>query len=341
MVSVHVGPTGAEGAAGRLYAAPHGRASILFAVVAGVGVSLLARSGTASLSVARRKLLWRAFVLLPIGLTLQLLDHGASVILQNYAVLFVLAIGVLGLDDRWLLALAGAAAAFGPLGYLWGTIAAPHAFTREAVALTDSLGEILRGLVLSGPYPLITWAAPFLFGIWLGRRDLGSSRVRAGLLLAGGTVAAVAIVTSLVLVAWIGRPVEPVGWDQLIVQSPHSQMPLWLIGATGSAAFVLGGSLVLADAAVRLTWPLVAVGQLALTIYVAHLLALHAWPATLTSERVSGAVVLVSGFTLGAALLATIWRALFRRGPLEVVLGGPWQWEPRRRPSVTARWSRS
>jgi uncharacterized membrane protein len=42
MVMVHVGPTGQSDIAGRLYALPHGRASVLFVLLAGVGVSLLA-----------------------------------------------------------------------------------------------------------------------------------------------------------------------------------------------------------------------------------------------------------------------------------------------------------
>jgi uncharacterized membrane protein len=48
MLAVHVGPTHLDGFAGRLYALPHGRASILFVLVARVGVSLLAASRTST-----------------------------------------------------------------------------------------------------------------------------------------------------------------------------------------------------------------------------------------------------------------------------------------------------
>jgi uncharacterized membrane protein YeiB len=324
MLAVHVGPTEGEGFAGALYAAPHGRASILFGLLAGVGVSLLAGSSRTTPAKARVTLAWRAALLLPIGLALQLLDHGALVILQDYALLFVLGLVMIAVPDRWLLALAGAFAVFGSLGFLWGTIAAPAVFDRGPIAITDPVGSIVHGLVLSGPYPLITWAAPFLLGMWLGRRDLRAPAVRMALLAGGGAAAVLAVVTSAGLVAVFGEPTETAGWDHLLLQAPHSQMPLWLIGATGSAVFVLGGALIVADRAPRLVRPLVATGQLALTVYVGHLVALHLAPDALTAEEVLSAVGLVAAFTLTAAVFASSWLAAFRRGPLEMLLRPPW-----------------
>jgi hypothetical protein len=72
MLAVHVGPTTLVDPAGRVYAElTHGRASILFGLLAGVGVSLLASSRTATLWQTRIRLLWHAALLLPLGLWLQ------------------------------------------------------------------------------------------------------------------------------------------------------------------------------------------------------------------------------------------------------------------------------
>ena len=68
MLAVHVGPTDIETPIGRAYAAPHGRASILFMLVAGVGVTLFAASRRTSPADTRLTLLWRAAVLLPLGM---------------------------------------------------------------------------------------------------------------------------------------------------------------------------------------------------------------------------------------------------------------------------------
>ena len=330
MLTVHVGPTNLDDPLGRVYAAPHGRASILFVFVAGVGVTLLGSSRRTSTSAARLTLAWRALLLLPLGLALQLLDHGAFVILQDYAVLFLLGLVVLRLDDRALLGLAVAVAAVGPLAHISGHLIAPGAFERDPITLSDPVADIAHGLVLSGPYPLIVWAAPFLFGMWLGRRDLRAARVRRRLLGWGAAATLTAVALSLTLIALFGEPVGDVGWDHLVDRSPHSQMPLWLLGSTGSAAFVLGVALHAAEAAPRLAWPLVATGQLALTVYVGHLLALHAAPDALTSTAVGGATLRVLAFALVAAAASTAWRAAFDRGPLEAGLRGPWELTQRR-----------
>lgn len=330
MLAVHVGPTDAEGVAGTLYGLTHGRAAILFGLLAGVGVSLLAASRATSRAQARLKLVWRAAVLLPLGLWLQPLDHGVFVILQDYALLFLLATLVLSVPDRWLLVLAGAVTAVGSVGYLWGLIHAPEDFARLAAEWGDPLGELAHRLVLSGPYPLITWAGPFLFGMWLGGRDLRAPVLRVRLLVGGAAAAVGAWAVSRVFVARWGEPGEQT-WERLIIDDPHSQMPLWLLGSTGSAVLVLGACLVVADRAPRVVWPLVAAGQLAFTVYVGHLLLLHWQRDLLTSDEVAGATLIVLGFTGGALALATAWRAVLPRGPLEWLLHLPWILGRRRR----------
>jgi uncharacterized membrane protein len=323
MLAVHVGPTDADGLAGTLYGLTHGRAAILFGLLAGVGVSLLASSRSTSVARTRVRLLWRALILLPLGLALQELDHNVFVILQDYALLFVLGAMVLTVPDRWLLWLAGLSWIAGSVGYLWGLIDFPDAFARVAATWGDPVGVLLHRLVLSGPYPLITWSAPFLLGMWLGRRDLRSRRASRDLMVGGAVAALTAFALSRGLVAVLGDPGEEIGWRRLVIDDAHSQMPLWLLGATGAAVLVLGVSLWLAAAVGRGAWPLVAVGQLAFTVYVTHLLALHRYREALTSDAVGEASALVLGFTLVATVFATAWRAVLSRGPLEAVLHLP------------------
>jgi uncharacterized membrane protein YeiB len=156
--------------------------------------------------------------------------------------------------------------------------------------------------------------------MWIGRRDLRDRRVRAGLVLAGaGTGLGTAILSAVL----VGRVGEPAGWERLTVQNPHSQMPLWLLGATGVAVLVLGVALVVADLAGRLLWPVVAMGQLALTIYVAQLVALHFARETLSATGTGRATVLVGGLAVTGMLFATAWRALFTRGPIELAIHLP------------------
>ncbi len=337
MVMVHVGPTGSEatGALGGIYGLSHGRASVLFVLLAGLGVSLLDSDRMldgdrdSARSAARRRPAWarlgfRAALLLPLGLALQLLDHGVLVIVQYYAVYFVVAAGAMTLRDRGLLGAAVLAAVVGPVAYLGAWHWQPEWFSGPATALTDPPLVIARNLALSGSYPLVVWSAPLLFGMWLGRHDLRATSARWRMVAGGLAVAVAAKSAAMGLGAWLGTPGTEPSWLQLAVDDAHSEMPLWLLGATGAATAALGGSLVVADRFPRGTWPLVATGQLALTIYVGHLLVLAGWPALLERDDVLAAALSVSRFTIVVAGGAVAWRLRFARGPLEAALRLPW-----------------
>lgn len=333
MVMVHAGPTDGEGLAGQAWALPHGRAAVLFALVAGVGISLLARprgeqgSGAPS---PRLRLLWRAALLAPAGLALQALDHGVLVILTPYAVLFALATLVVRARDAILAALAGASALGGPALVALVEQARPGWFTTTAVTLTDPPLEILREQVISGPYPIVTWATPVLVGMWLGRRDLRAPTTWPLLLGVGAAVALAAGMVALVLEQVVTPPPsEAQGWWAMLAPTPHSQGLLWLTSATGTAVAALGVSLATAAVAPRAVTPMVAAGQLALTIYVAHLIAFDVASDLLRHDTVREALLATLGFLALATAGAQAWRQRWSRGPLELVIAGPWAWRAR------------
>jgi uncharacterized membrane protein YeiB len=334
MVMVHIGPFPApDTALGNLYGVSHGRASVLFVLLAGVGVALLAGNrlvgGTDPRpALVRGRLVLRGALLLPLGLWLEGLDHGALVILQYYAVYFLFVALVFTLPDRWLLVGGTVSLVVGPLVYLWGQTLVPEWYVREEPAsLDDPSSKILEDLLLTGAYPLVTWVAPLLIGLWIGRRDLSAPTVRWSLLFLGLAVAVVAAFSADWLSEAFGMPSgEPgvSGFAALLTDQPHRQMPLWMLGAVGSACAVLGGMLLLADRLPRATWPLVATGQLALTVYVGHLLLLHAFPELLRRETAQEAFLTVGAFMALVAIVSTLWRKVLPRGPLEAVIAAPW-----------------
>ena len=349
MIMVHFGPFPVPDTFfGSLYGITEGRASVLFVLLAGVGVTLASGGGSArpkrdagwedtrtlrSPGRARGRLVSRAALLLPLGLWLQRLDHGALVILQYYALYFLLAVAVLGVADRYLLRAAAAVLVFGPMIYLLARLAAPAWFAGPPATLGDPVVKIAHSLLLSGAYPLVTWAAPLLFGIWLGRRALSSAVVRRRLVIGGAAVAAGSALISGGISALIlsdlpaGGPGGP-GTGILVFlfgDEPHSQSPLWMVGSIGSACLVLGTALIAADLLPRLTWPLVATGQLALTVYVGHLVLLDLTGGLLDRQEVASASIAGAAFMAAAAVCCVAWRAVFSRGPLEAVLAAPWR----------------
>lgn len=320
MVMVHIGPTDADGLAGQAYALSHGRASLLFVLLAGIGVSLLDRGRSAGLTPVR--LVWRAVVLLPVGLLLQDLDHGVAVILQDYAVLFVVALALRPLPDRALLVAAFAAFALGPSLHVALEYTRPDLVDGLVTTIGDPPAEIARRLIATGAYPLITWVAPFALGMWLGRRDLTTPRTLQWLFAVGAPVAVAAL--------WLGGAASELlgptaaGWWALALDTePHSQSHVWLWSSSAAAVVALAVCLAAAMVWSRLVHPLVALGQLALTVYVTHLFVIDAFEDVVRVDDVAGAALRVAVFTVVASLLALGWRMVFRRGPLEAVLHAP------------------
>lgn len=322
MVAIHVQPpeTGA-GLAATLYRLPYGKASVLFAVLAGVGVSLLAgdRSPARRRS-TRRRLAVRAAILFPLGLALQELSHGIAVILQYHAVYFLFAAAAIVLADRALLGTALALTVLSPVLLVVLRMATPGLFEGGEWVVTNPDG-LLAALFLVGYYPAVTWVPPVLFGMWVGRRDLRAAAVRWRLVGGGAVVAAVAYGGSALATARWGTVGEAdPSWRALLLSGGHTEMPPSIVGASAAAVAVLGAALLLCDRLPRLTWPAVALGQLALTVYVAHLFVLDRAEGVLRRDTIGGAVTAIAVFAVVTAAGAVAWRAAFARGPLEALL---------------------
>ncbi|MFB9732561.1 hypothetical protein [Ornithinimicrobium kibberense] len=185
MIVVNVGPTNADTVLERLYLVPYGRASVLFVVVAGLGMGLFlqGRTGTAMW----RALTWRVLLLLVLGLLLQTLTDRVNVILATYALLFLVAPLVGGLRTRALAALTAVLLVAGPaLIVATGLLIPGVASMEEGVSLTSPPLAGLSSFLLTGPYPLASWTVPFLVGMLLARADLRDVRVLRRLAVWGG-----------------------------------------------------------------------------------------------------------------------------------------------------------
>lgn len=318
MIVVNVGPYNTEGIASLIIRALNGRASILFVVLAGIGVTFLVRRPFTKGVSRRSTLLWRGLLLLLIGLGLQVLDHDVNVILPTYAALFMLAAFVVRMPIRWMFWAAVASTFLGPV--VWILARQVTNFQIDPARFGDTPFEIVAAIVISGPYPLVVWIAPFFLGVWLGRQPLGNPTVQHRLILGGAIAGFGGFALSQVLVRIFGHPDQSVvEWDRLVSSFGHSQMPLWVISSSGTAALLIGLLLRLVPSASRPFRPLVAVGQIPLTAYTAHLIiiALLVQPGPETP-----AAGLIVSLVMMAAIVvfSTVWVANRKYGPLEGLL---------------------
>ncbi|CAB4578143.1 MAG: DUF1624 domain-containing protein [Actinobacteria bacterium] len=373
-----------------------GRAMPLFVVLSGAGLSLLLARSTRPV----REMTGRAAVLLVLGLALEYTTP-VGVILQYYALFFLLALLVRRLRDRWLLVGAVAVVALAPVTRLFLAELLPHGFQHVGDHAADlgALGvlrrpdALLADLFVGGVYPAFPTFAFVLVGMWIGRRNLSSSRLHVGLVGAGLLMAVVgygagwstddqrAIPASLLAqygdITELGRTADRYGldlvegveytavasrmsedelydeqaamsgmtgeelrsviaqiaadegfrdgvaptWWEPLDAAGHSHMPAWMLGSTGFAIAVIGACLALAARMRRVVMPLAWAGQMALTLYVAHLVLLR-WPLqNWPWELGPGEAVMwtAAGFAVAVAV-CSLWRLRFAHGPLEAVL---------------------
>lgn len=322
MVTVHFGPDREVGSGldAFVYHSFYGKASVLFALVAGVGVGLMCRRDPPL--VVRVRMLYRALWLIPVGLALQRLDHPVAVILQYYGLYFVGAIPFVGRRRRTLLAGAALTLLAGSATVLWALVNRPDWMVRMGgQAPLDPFGD----LVLGGYYPAITWVPVLAFGMWLAQLDLRSGRAQAAMVVGGAaTLAVTRWVGVTVATAW-DLDVTRGSWGYAAAVSGHSEMPLAVLGAVGFATAVIGAGLAVAARWPRLSHPMAALGRLALSIYVGHLL-VYAWvPDLFPATTVPQGIRHVLWFGVATAAFSTLWLWIFPRGPLEAVVRWPWQ----------------
>jgi Heparan-alpha-glucosaminide N-acetyltransferase, catalytic len=335
MASVHVlpvlAPDGTETVVGAIAA---GRASALFAVLAGVGIALGTggtrppASGRAH-AAAAAGLLVRGLLVALVGLALVELDPPVAVILAYYGLLFAVAAPLLRL--RALVLAVGAVlwCVLGPVAshlLRAGRPAGPG--DQPGFAALATPGQLLHELAVTGYYPVLPWVTYLLAGMAVGRTDLRSARVAAGLL-GGGAALAVAASAGSALLLGPGGGAAALGgeltrrrygtvptdtWWWLAVEAPHTGTPFDLAHTTGTALAVLGAMLLLARAVPWAVWVLAAVGRLPLTLYTLHVAALALLP------HGDGKTVLVVHLLAALAIGVTL-RVAGLRGPLEALVG--------------------
>jgi hypothetical protein len=322
-----------------------GRASALFAVLAGVSLVLLHRR------TSRTGLAVRALLIALLGLALGGLGSGLAIILTYYGLLFLMGLPFLGLRARSLFAWAVTWAVVAPVvSHLVRPHLAPRSGPSPAFDQLEDPGHLLAELLLTGYYPCLTWLAYLLLGMAIGRCDLRSRTVQARLVVGGLVLAGLAFLVSRSFTEqpWVLRRLVPDAgrygdvstadalvnaisggmhgttpaggsWAWLLVVAPHSGTPFDLLQTGASAALVIGTCLWLVGWLGERSRRAVAIafgaGTMTLTLYGLHVVMRteRVWPA---EEPASLGWHLLVLLAVGAVFVSAR-----RRGPLEWLLG--------------------
>lgn len=283
-----------------------GRASALFAVLAGCSLVLSTRSrmaGSGRLRDAAPSVLIRAGAIVIIGLCLGSVSSLLAVILVNYGVMFAIAMLFLRLRARTLFIIAIVWMILSPVL----SMLIRSEFGLEPMYSSMSWFDLaspltmLHDLVLTGYYPVLQWLSYILLGMAVAKIDIGKhlmSLFAAGLGLflvgkgvswllinvAGGGPGLVRVSqlygTDLNAALFTGSyGVTPTtSWWWLAIAGPHSSTPFDLLATAGTALMTIVVCQSLAMLLGRQTWvlaPLTAPGSMPLSVYSAHVVLLE------------------------------------------------------------------
>ncbi|MET7605973.1 DUF418 domain-containing protein [Streptomyces avermitilis] len=355
MYTAHLGPDPSGGGPlGWVTEVTRGRFPALFALLAGFTLIILTgrpqpRTGRAGRQAMGRVLI-RSAVLIALGYALASLDTPIDVILAAYGVIFALALPLYRLRASTLAVIAAAGAlVMPPVVFLLQTAVEGGSWADTVIA-GDPLARVtgsdgILELFITGEYPVLTWLPFVIAGMAVARLDLTRPGIRAKLAVLGGALlvlgyggswlalhlvpGALATVSATTdggsaSSAWwsdaVGDPTTS-NPDWMLVAAPHSQTTWSILGSTGFALVILAVCLIATDRSARLRWfatPVTAVGSLALTAYVGHIVAIKA--LGIDDLPTSAALAVLICFASVAMLLALAWTRVFRRGPLEYMV---------------------
>ncbi|MUN35537.1 DUF418 domain-containing protein [Actinomadura litoris] len=339
MYVAHVGPDPADGGpTGVLAELTHGRSMALFALLGGVTLVIIGGRRTPKTGrpgrQAAAKVVIRAAILVPLGVALTMTPTDVDVVLAYYGAYFLLALPLIRLRARTLALIAVGWALVGPqLSFVMRDVLddlSDGGIGGGAVVRVS--GEGLLDLLFTGTYPALTYMPFLIAGMAFGRLDLASRAVRVRLAALGGALTVLGYGGSWLAfrllpglmgetgspAAWWsdvdGDPSEGAAW--LLTAAPHGETTLSLAGGTGAALLVTVAALAAVDRLPRLrrlAVPLIAVGSMSLTAYVAHIVVLLPRGAELPEWPPH----ILLGFMLAVTVPAFLWSRYFRRGPLE------------------------
>ncbi len=340
-----------------------GNASAVFAVLAGVGLSLTTGRAAVPWSKARTTAASVGGRAAAIGLIGLLLGYTqaeiAGVILTYYAVLFLLAIPLLLLRTRILVLVAIFYAVAVPVlsQLVRPALPPPSLENHSFVYLFDHPLRMLSELLVTGAYPALPWMSYICAGLILGRLTLSSAKVAGRMLIFGVGLAVASFAASWYLLGPLGGRAtlilnEPESlnvdgdtaadllkfgfdgttptdsWWWLATSASHAGTPLDLLHTTGIAIGVLGAMLLLG----HITAPALrrVIDLITAPLAAAGSMTLTLYTATIVFmnsplDRFSP----MGGYVIqvvGVLLFALGWKQAVGRGPLETAVTAAAGW---------------
>jgi uncharacterized protein len=308
-----------------------GRASALFVMLAGIGLTFLtakARSSVDNTLVLKTRIsiIKRGLLLVVIGLIFTPIWEAD--ILHFYGFYFLFAAAIFMYQGKVLLWISMFIMLIFPVLMLlfnfdqnwdWETLTYNHFW---------SVDGMIRHIFFNGFHPVFPWAAFLTFGMWLGRQDLSLKLARKKLFV----VALITLVITECSFYYLKNMLENAGGTVMTVEeitflfstSIIPPLPQYVISAGSSAVLVLITCLYLSErfAENKIIKYLYQTGQLSLTLYIAHIIVGMGFLESigrLENQSIDFSLLSALIFCAGSIAFSVVWLKFFDVGPLEWV----------------------
>jgi uncharacterized membrane protein YeiB len=300
-----------------------GKSAALFVVLAGMGISLMGKSG--ELSEKRLILLKRGLFLFCFGFVDCFIYNGD--ILHVYGVFLAVAALLLRKDGYfYIFGAVVLAISYVPL---FAAFDYDTAWNWQNFEYADffTIKGFLRNLFFNGFFPVGPWLSFLFVGMWLGNQDLSKKRLHNFLIFGGIILMALAAVTSHYATEYMSDiiPEKANLMRDLFGTDPIPPLPLYIIMGVGFAFLSIGVSFKLeANLTLqKILHPLVLTGRQTLSLYVAHILFFivpmdsFSW---LDHDRIEISLLVSLSFIILAVIFSSFWFKRFKQGPVEMFM---------------------
>ncbi len=308
-----------------------GRASALFVILAGIGITYAtnkARASSDKLLVLKIRLsvVKRGLLLIAIGLFYTPIWEAD--ILHFYGFYFLIAAAIFTVNDKVLLLISVFIVMVFPVlmmlfnyeqNWNWLTLSYENFWSFDGMA---------RHIIFNGFHPVFPWSAFLLFGMWLGRQDLSQVFMRKRLLIWSLITLNITECSFYLIRIAIGdgsafeMTSEEVAF--LFSTSIIPPLPQYIISAGSSAIVALVICLYLSEKYSEsniMRW-LCQTGSLSLTLYIAHVIigmGLLESIGLLENQTINFSLLSALIFCIFGVFFSVTWLKFFKAGPLEWV----------------------
>jgi uncharacterized protein len=307
-----------------------GRASAVFVLLAGIGISLMtrkARYGDSDLVIRNKKVIWKrsAFLFL-VGMVLYIVGWTGD-ILHYYGVFMFIASFFITASNKTIIIICSLFGLMAQIMQVTNNYLKGWNHDKPFIEYTDfwTVEGFFRNLLFNGYHPLFPWICFFLIGMLIGRLELTNKVIvkKMGiifliLLILSEFISKVLLHSSL-------RLLDLESASYLFQTGPIPPNLFYLISNTSSAVLVVAISIYVTRkfSGNGFINALVKTGQLTLTHYVSHVfvgIAILILLNRVENQTLEFSLIFSSLFFVGSILFSVIWRKKFKRGPIELIM---------------------